>query len=181
MSRQRKRAIGAGAKHRLVFVDRLMATLVHLRHATTHDVLACWFGVDRSTVTRAIEKVRPLLAETRLHRQRRCAAAEPCRGHRPPRRQRKDRLHGRHRDAGPSADRRTQGPGHVHLRQEQAERRHNHGGRRRGRAGMGFAVRPSPEAAWTSPMPASQGWSSSWPTGPRRRTSPTPVIRAWVP
>ncbi|WP_241195599.1 sigma factor-like helix-turn-helix DNA-binding protein [Streptomyces sp. ADI93-02] len=22
-----------------------MATLVHLRHATTHDVLACWFGV----------------------------------------------------------------------------------------------------------------------------------------
>ncbi|WP_373302769.1 transposase family protein [Streptomyces atratus] len=28
-----------------------------------HDVLACWFGVDRSTVTRAIGEVRPLLAE----------------------------------------------------------------------------------------------------------------------
>ncbi|MEU5676995.1 transposase family protein [Streptomyces rochei] len=55
--------MGAGAKHRLVFVDRLLATLVHLRHATTHDVLACWFGVDRSTVTRAIGEVRPLLAE----------------------------------------------------------------------------------------------------------------------
>ncbi|MFB7530918.1 transposase family protein [Streptomyces sp. NPDC056178] len=27
------------------------------------DVLACWFGVDRSTVTRAIGEVRPLLAE----------------------------------------------------------------------------------------------------------------------
>ncbi|MFD0104650.1 transposase family protein, partial [Streptomyces sp. NPDC127164] len=53
-SRPRKRAVGAGAKHRLVFVDRLLATLVHLRHATTHDVLACWFGVDRSTITRAI-------------------------------------------------------------------------------------------------------------------------------
>ncbi|MFJ3825482.1 transposase family protein [Streptomyces nodosus] len=55
--------MGAGAKHRLVFVDRLLATLVHLRHATTHDVLACWFGVDRSTITRAIGEVRPLLAK----------------------------------------------------------------------------------------------------------------------
>ncbi|MFJ4689546.1 transposase family protein [Streptomyces sp. NPDC088789] len=62
-SRQRKRTVGAGAKHRLVFVDRLLATLVHLRHGTTHDVLACWFGVDRSTITRAIGEVRPLLAE----------------------------------------------------------------------------------------------------------------------
>ncbi|MDU9000804.1 transposase family protein [Streptomyces mirabilis] len=62
-SRQRKRAVGAGAKHQLVFVDRLLATLVHLRHGATHDVLACWFGVDRSTITRAIGEVRPLLAE----------------------------------------------------------------------------------------------------------------------
>ncbi|MFF4248956.1 transposase family protein [Streptomyces sp. NPDC001822] len=61
-SRSRKRAVGAGAKHRMVFVDRLLATLVHLRHGVTHDVLACWFGVDRSTVTRAIGEVRPLLA-----------------------------------------------------------------------------------------------------------------------
>lgn len=55
--------MGAGAKHRLVFVDRLPATLVHLRHGATHDVLACWFGVDRSTITRAISEVQPLLAE----------------------------------------------------------------------------------------------------------------------
>ncbi|MEV5523701.1 transposase family protein [Streptomyces albogriseolus] len=55
--------MGAGAKHQLVFVDRHLATLVHLRHATTHDVLACWFGVDRSTITRAIGEMRPLLAE----------------------------------------------------------------------------------------------------------------------
>ncbi|MFJ7181590.1 transposase family protein [Streptomyces massasporeus] len=46
-----------------MFVDRLLAMLVHLRHAVTHDVLACWFGVDRSTITRAIGEVRPLLAE----------------------------------------------------------------------------------------------------------------------
>lgn len=61
-SRSRRRAVGAGAKHKLVFVDRLLATLVHLRHGVTHDVLACWFGVDRSTITRAIGEVRPLLA-----------------------------------------------------------------------------------------------------------------------
>ncbi|MFE0691820.1 transposase family protein [Streptomyces xiamenensis] len=61
-SRPRHRAMGAGAKHKLVFVDRLLATLVHLRHGAIHDVLACWFGVDRSTITRAIGEVRPLLA-----------------------------------------------------------------------------------------------------------------------
>jgi hypothetical protein len=55
--------LGAGAKHRLVFIDRLLATLVHLRLGVTHDVLACWFGVDRSTITRALSEVRPLLAE----------------------------------------------------------------------------------------------------------------------
>jgi hypothetical protein len=62
-SRPRKRVVGAGAKHRFVFVDRLLAALVHLRHGATHDVLAWWFGVDRSTVTRAIGEIRPLLAE----------------------------------------------------------------------------------------------------------------------
>ncbi|MEU8789774.1 transposase family protein [Streptomyces sp. NPDC048643] len=62
-SRSRKRAVGGGPKHRLVFVDRMLATLVHLRHGVTHDVLACWFGVDRSTITRAVGEVRPLLAE----------------------------------------------------------------------------------------------------------------------
>ncbi|MEV6539620.1 transposase family protein [Streptomyces sp. NPDC051665] len=61
-SRPRRRAVGAGAKHKLVFVDRLLATLIHLRHGATHDVLACWFGVDRSTITRAIGEMRPLLA-----------------------------------------------------------------------------------------------------------------------
>ncbi|MGW8955952.1 transposase family protein [Streptomyces sp. NPDC055709] len=55
--------MGAVARHRLGFVDRPLATLVHLRHGATHDVLACWFGVDRSAITRAISEVRPLLAE----------------------------------------------------------------------------------------------------------------------
>ncbi|MFJ2893214.1 transposase family protein [Streptomyces sp. NPDC087305] len=39
-----------------------MAMLVSLRHGTNHDVLACWFGVERSTITRAVGEVRPLLA-----------------------------------------------------------------------------------------------------------------------
>ncbi|MFC8176870.1 transposase family protein [Streptomyces sp. NPDC057325] len=63
VSRTRQRAVGAGAKHRLVFVDRLLAALVHLRHAAPHDVLACWFEVACSTITRAVGEVRPLLAE----------------------------------------------------------------------------------------------------------------------
>jgi DDE superfamily endonuclease len=46
-----------------VFLDRLLSTLVHLRHAVTHDVLACWFRVSRSTITRAVGEGRPLLAE----------------------------------------------------------------------------------------------------------------------
>ncbi|WP_189944165.1 transposase family protein [Streptomyces aurantiogriseus] len=58
-----RRRVGAGAKHEFVFIDRLLATLVSLRHGTTHDVLACRFGVDRSTVTRSIGEVRPLLAQ----------------------------------------------------------------------------------------------------------------------
>jgi hypothetical protein len=61
--RPRKRAVGAGARYRLVFLDRLPATLVHLRHGVTHDVLASWFGVSPSTIARAVGEVRPLLAE----------------------------------------------------------------------------------------------------------------------
>src|SRR3712207_3287246 len=61
--RPRRRAVGAGARYRLVVLDRLLATLGHLRHGVTHDVLACWFGVSRSTITRAVGEIRPLLAE----------------------------------------------------------------------------------------------------------------------
>ncbi|WP_308208311.1 transposase family protein [Actinacidiphila cocklensis] len=53
-SRPRKRALGAGAKHRLVFIDRLLATLVHLRLGVTHDVLACWFGTPTSLQNLAV-------------------------------------------------------------------------------------------------------------------------------
>ncbi|WP_243715188.1 transposase [Micromonospora sp. KC207] len=62
-ARSRRRRIGAGAKHRFGFVDRLLATLVHLRHGLTHDIVAAWFGVHRSTISRSIAEIRPLLAE----------------------------------------------------------------------------------------------------------------------
>ncbi|MEU0119948.1 transposase family protein [Streptomyces bobili] len=82
-SRQRKQVAGVGAKHQLVFVDGLLATLVHLRHGAIHDVLACWFGGDRSTITRAIGEVRSLLTEAGVHHRLRHAAANLGRGCRP--------------------------------------------------------------------------------------------------
>ncbi|WP_234439301.1 MULTISPECIES: transposase family protein [Streptomyces] len=54
---------GAGARQRPVFVDRLAATLIHLRLDLPHAVLGLLFGVDRSTITRAIGEMRGLLAE----------------------------------------------------------------------------------------------------------------------
>jgi len=59
---ERKRAEGAGRKPKLVFFDRLLVTLVHLRHQLPHEVLAELFEVDRSTVSEAIRQLRPLLA-----------------------------------------------------------------------------------------------------------------------
>ncbi|MFF3313665.1 transposase family protein [Streptomyces sp. NPDC002952] len=105
---------------------------MHLRHGATHDVLACWFGVDRSTITRAIGEVRPLLAE------RGCTVSAGVRlrtlaevvdhfgaAGRPgsltaPRSGSDARL----------SDARTGTS--SSLRQEQAERRQNHGGHGRG-------------------------------------------------
>lgn len=61
--RPRRRAVGAGARYQLVFADRLLVTLVQLRRGTTQDVLARWFGLHRSTISRAINEVPPLFAE----------------------------------------------------------------------------------------------------------------------
>ncbi|MFD9623767.1 IS5/IS1182 family transposase, partial [Streptomyces virginiae] len=49
-----KRAPGAGACHRPVFVDRPVATLNHPRHDLPRAVPALLHGVDRSTMTRAV-------------------------------------------------------------------------------------------------------------------------------
>ena len=59
---ERKRAAGAGPDHDLPFTDRVIATLVYLRFQLPHGALAVLYGVDRSTVSRAVGEIRPLLA-----------------------------------------------------------------------------------------------------------------------
>jgi DDE superfamily endonuclease/Helix-turn-helix of DDE superfamily endonuclease len=58
----RRRAAGAGPRHRLAFADRVLVTLVILRFQLPHQALAVLYGVDRATITRAVGEVRPLLA-----------------------------------------------------------------------------------------------------------------------
>lgn len=58
----RRRAAGAGRPPVLRFADRLLLTLAHLRLGLPHEALAAASAVDRSTVTRAIGQIRPLLA-----------------------------------------------------------------------------------------------------------------------
>jgi hypothetical protein len=60
--RDRLRAEGAGPNHDLPFTDRVIATLVVLRLQLPHAALALLYRVDRSTITRAVGEVRPLLA-----------------------------------------------------------------------------------------------------------------------
>ncbi|MFF4795961.1 transposase family protein, partial [Streptomyces sp. NPDC001276] len=53
----------AGPKYELVFVDRLLATLIHLRTGLTHQALAVIYEVGSSIIGRAISEILPLLAE----------------------------------------------------------------------------------------------------------------------
>ena len=59
---ERRRAAGAGRGHELVFTDRVLVTLAVLRLQIPHAALAVMYGVHRSTVTRAVHEIRPLLA-----------------------------------------------------------------------------------------------------------------------
>ena len=61
--RDRLRAEGAGPDHELPFADRVIATLVVLRVQLPHAALAVFYGVHRSTITRAVGEIRPLLAQ----------------------------------------------------------------------------------------------------------------------
>jgi hypothetical protein len=61
--RARSRAAGAGAKDSLAAADRILATILYLRKLGTQDLLAELFGVTRSTLSRALQEVRPILAE----------------------------------------------------------------------------------------------------------------------
>ncbi|MGA5643592.1 hypothetical protein ACPCTN_33285 [Streptomyces cinereoruber] len=56
---ERQREAGAGPKRDLVFTDRLLVTLIHLRTRLLH---ATPYGIARSAVSRAIREIRPLPA-----------------------------------------------------------------------------------------------------------------------
>lgn len=60
--RDRLRTHGAGHPRELVFTDRVLVTLAVLRLAVPHAALAVMYQVDRSTISRAVTEVRPLLA-----------------------------------------------------------------------------------------------------------------------
>jgi hypothetical protein len=60
---ERRRRRGAGAKDKLSDADRILATVLCLRKIGTHDLLARLFGVTGSTLTRAVQEARPLLAK----------------------------------------------------------------------------------------------------------------------
>ncbi len=59
---RRHRIAGAGRHHELEFANRMLVTLAALRLQIPHAGLALMFEVDRSTITRAVHQVRPLLA-----------------------------------------------------------------------------------------------------------------------
>ncbi|WP_376723546.1 transposase family protein [Nocardiopsis alba] len=46
-----------------MFADRLVVTLIHLRHDLPHTVLGLLFRVGHSTITRAVGQDRALLTE----------------------------------------------------------------------------------------------------------------------
>jgi Rhodopirellula transposase DDE domain/Helix-turn-helix of DDE superfamily endonuclease len=58
----RQRAPGAGPPPKLTLADRILATLLHQHLALPYPLLAQLLGVNRTTISRAIQEIRPLLA-----------------------------------------------------------------------------------------------------------------------
>lgn len=58
---ERRRAPGAGAKPKLSAADRILATVLYQRKVGTQDLIGRLFAVDRSTITGAVNEVRPVL------------------------------------------------------------------------------------------------------------------------
>lgn len=58
---KRRRAAGAGGKDKLTPADRILATVLYQRRLCTQAVLAALFAVDRATIGRVVQQIRPLL------------------------------------------------------------------------------------------------------------------------
>lgn len=179
-ARTRRQAVGAGAKYKFVFADRLPAALVNLRPGTTHDELACWFGVECFTSPAPSARYGPCRRDGAVPSYGRPAARPRRPGHRAPGHRRSDRDHRRHGDPCATPSRRPQGPGHVRLRQDQAGRRAIHGPH--GRRGASAVLQPGPAGQLRRhhPGPTAWDWSTSWPTARSWRSSRTPTTRAWA-
>ncbi|WP_435260485.1 transposase family protein [Streptomyces sp. 1222.5] len=59
------------------FVDRLMVTLVHLRHGVIYDALTCWFGVE-GPISWAVGEVLAGPADRTPPVTRASATTSPC-------------------------------------------------------------------------------------------------------
>jgi hypothetical protein len=57
----RKRAPGGGHPYGLSPQDRILLTILWLHRWATHEVLGFLFGVSKTTIARAIARIRPLL------------------------------------------------------------------------------------------------------------------------
>ena len=68
----RQRAPGAGPPPRLTIANRVLATLLHQHLALPYPLLAQLLGVNRTTISRAVQQTRPLLARRGL------AAGQPA-------------------------------------------------------------------------------------------------------
>ena len=68
----RQRAPGAGPPPRLTLADRVLATLLHQHLALPCPLLAQLLGVNRTTISRAVQETRPLLIQHGL------AAGQPA-------------------------------------------------------------------------------------------------------
>lgn len=61
--RERKRAVGAGRRFKLVVKDRIIMVLVYYRLYITYTLMEFLFGLDQSNICRDIEKMESLIRE----------------------------------------------------------------------------------------------------------------------
>ena len=178
---ERLRAAGAGPDHDLPFTDRVIVTLVYLRFQLPHAALAVLYGVDRSTITRAVGEIRPLLAArgfavpgepgVRLRTLADVFAYAAARGVEPAAR--------RHGSAGQAPARGQARPPRVRVGQEEAE--HEEGHRHHRREGPHPVGRGVPPRADARPdRGADRGHRRPVHAGtPRSRPRSTPGTGAW--
>ena len=63
--RKRRRAVGAGRKHKYDLRDRLLMTLFWLRAYTTYEVLGYFYGLDKTSIGDNLKDVLSILAKLR--------------------------------------------------------------------------------------------------------------------